>query len=231
MGRVPFWDTVWAADLVVLFGIIVAVIIYSLQQHGSKHRQQQSTLAHLKGVKTAIEGFAPFFSTSYEGGRAEHRAQRDYDLVMAGLYMQNYKVPTEPVASLIEPPGDAWPIESKTSEAAGTALMRLTHFNQLVQQQADFNALHAAEIRRSRMNHGDRLATATAARGISAMLHGSVIEDASWYQDLISAIDDNIEILERLLAPSWRKVLGADRTDRMYVWTPSLAQVRRLVGS
>jgi hypothetical protein len=71
----------------------------------------------------------------------------------------------------------------------------MTVFNQLVQQQTDFIAMHAAEIR----GHRDKEALATAADVISQHLHEGGIGDAEWYRELIHALDANIDQLASAL--------------------------------
>ena len=103
--------------------------------------------------------------------------------------MQNYRVSIDPVASLIALSGDTWPFSQRTVRAANIALSRMTVFNQLVQQQTDFNVLHVAHLRR--FGGRDRTPIAEAGFTISGIIHGA-IDDASWYHDLKLALDLNI---------------------------------------
>ena len=77
----------------------------------------------------------------------------------------------------------------------------MTAFNQLVQQQTDFNLLHAAELPTLQ---GDQLEhLAAAAMRISEHIHGA-IDDADWYHSLKTAIDHNIAELNTSLKVSPR---------------------------
>jgi hypothetical protein len=193
----PWWDTVWFSDVLVAVGVIAALAIYWRQQRGSITRQRESTLAHLKGVKVAMEAWAKdYFGTSYAGTAANDRSELDFNAIMAGGYFQNFLVSTEPVASLIQPPGDAWPIASKTVQAASIALLRMGQFNQLVQQQTDFNARHAAELQGLDLGEDRKMAIAKAGRQISKNIHGAAIGDATWYERLMDALDENIRALK-----------------------------------
>ena len=202
---VPWWDTVWIGTILVSFGDLLVIVgfgvawwIYKNQDKASAIQRQKSTLAHLKGVKAAMEEWHDnFFTTSYEGTAAQDRSESDFNMVMRGTYIQNYRVPTEPVSSLIEPAGDIWPYSTETVRAANVALARMTVFNQLVQQQTDFNLRHAAELRR--LDEEERKPVALAARRISEDLHGGAIADASWYHELKKALEDNIRLLEAAL--------------------------------
>jgi|GEM_PF-3639355 len=80
-------------------------------------------------------------------------------------------------------------------EAVNIALWRIDCFNQIVQQLADFNVLHAAEIADRDLPQPRREAIARAARAISTMLHLGGIGDASWYSDLKAAMEKNIDDL------------------------------------
>ena len=198
---VPWWDTVWFSDILVVGSVAVALAIYWQQQRGSIRRQRESTLAHLRGVRVAMKAWADgFFGTSYAGDAATDRAELDFNTIMSsGDYFLNFRVPTEPVVSLIQPPGDAWPINSETVEAASVALLRMTVFNQLVQQQTDLHVLHAAELKRPDIDDQAKLPIALAARRISENIHADAIGDANWYQNLIEALDANILDLEKML--------------------------------
>jgi hypothetical protein len=197
---VPLWDRAWFGNALVLVSIVVAVAVYLFQRQGVLHSKRESTLAHVKGVEAAMRGWAQsFFGTSYEGEAAENRCELDFNTIMRGQYVQNFKVPTEPVESLIQPPGDAWPLSSDTVEAAGVALQRMTAFNQLVQQQTDFNLLHAAELRRPDITEDEKRPIAEAARKICEGIHGFAIGDAGWYGGLMEALQANVEELEVML--------------------------------
>ena len=225
-ASVPLWDRVWPAtllvligDVVVIVGVFVAYWIYHKQDRRADIQRQKSTLAHLEGVRDALRDWHDnFFNTPYKGQAADDRAELDFNLVMRGGYMTNYRVATEPVASLIRPAAGIEPYSRKTVRAANIALSRMTVFNQLVQQQTDFVAFNTVELRRlSRQqpvtlhsllaaldsppmpDDDPRRPIAEAARSISSQLHG-VIDDASWYLELRAALDENIDELTALLA-------------------------------
>ena len=196
LATAPWWDAAWLSDLLLIAGFAVAGLIYGLTQHATTQQQRRSALNHLKGVKAAMRDWAgAYFDTDYEGAQAALRASEDYRTVLDGQYIQNFLVPITPVESLVQPPGDSWPLAPRTVEAAGTALHRMTIFNQLVQKQTDFHMLHAAEYQ----GDGPKEELARAVEVISRQLHGSAIGDRAWYRELVAALDENIEELEALL--------------------------------
>ena len=202
----PWWDSVWLSTLLVALGDLlvvaaaaVAVWIYGQQRQAADHQMQRASLDHLRGVKAALdEWYDSFFTTSYEGKAADERAEVDAKLVNKGQYMQNYVVPTAPVASLTELSGDTVPFSEKTVLAANVALSRMTVFNQLVRQQTDFNARFGVEL--YRLSAEDRAPIAEAAKRISHDIH-SAIGDKSWYDQLKIALDDNIAMLDSASRP------------------------------
>ena len=99
-------------------------------------------------------------------------------------------VPTEPVASLIEPSGDLWPFSLQTLRAANVALWRMTVFNQFVRQQTEFNTLHAVEM--PRVGHGHLNQIAEAGFKISTNLHQGESYDGDWYRELKRAVTRDI---------------------------------------
>jgi hypothetical protein len=144
----PWYDANWVNDVLVATGFLVAGGIYGATQHSGTQQQRRSTLNHLNGVKASMKAWGDsYFDTAYEGAGLDERVKMDRDLVLGGKHMQNFMVPIQPVESLVEPPGDSWPLEPRTVEAAGAALQRMTAFNQLVQQQTDFHARHAADYK------------------------------------------------------------------------------------
>jgi len=193
----PWWDAVWSSDILVVSGFGVSWLLYWRQKVGSVRSQRQSTLNHLKGVKKAMESWPKsFFTTNYEGEAAETRSEADYNEIMRGGYGQVFQVSTEPVASLLQPPGGSWPIASETVEAASVALQQMRVFNQLVQQQSDFNSRHAAELRDGNLDEYRHQAIAMAGRRISRSIHASGIGNAEWFKRLLEALDENIQALE-----------------------------------
>jgi hypothetical protein len=225
---VPWDDQVWLGTLVtaigdglVIAGAAVAVWIYGRQSETSERQQRRSSHAHLRGVKAALEEwYDNFFMTSYEGVAASERAQRDYEAMLQGGFIQNYQVPTEPVSSLIQPAGDIWPFSDDTVRAANVALARITVFNQLVQKQTLFLVNQAAEL--ARLDEEGREPIARAGMTISKQIHG-IIDNADWYHQLKRAIEDNLkEIDEELAQPraSFRQAIrGSPRLSALPVGT------------
>jgi hypothetical protein len=211
----PWWDASWLNDILLIVGFAVAAIIYGATQHTGTQQQRRSTLNHLNGVKAAMSAWGDsYFNTAYEGAGLHERIKEDRDLVLGGQYMQNFMVPIQPVEGLVEPPGDSWPLEPRTVEAAGAALHRMVVFNQLVQQQTDFHALHAAEYKDPEV---PKKPLAEAAENISRHLHGGVIGDREWYIELSTAIDANIKTLEDMLR--------MNRPKRHRPWLQRLGQL------
>ena len=131
------------------------------------------------------------------------RAQQDDDSVMGGSHCQNFRVPTEPIASLIQQSGEGWLISGETIAAANIALWKIGIFNQLVQQQTDFNAFHLAEFSHVNLDLTRRNALAQAAWRLSVTIHQYGIGDASWYRRLMTALDHNVEALEKRKLRKW----------------------------
>jgi hypothetical protein len=207
-SSIPWWDKAWAAalataigDLLVLVGIVVAWRIYRRQKREENKRRQESTLAHLWGVRAALKDwYDGFFTTKYQGADLLGRSQMDYDVVMeTGSYSQNFRVSTAAIANLIQPSGDLWPLREETVRAATIALQRMTVFNQLVQQQTDFNLQNAVAMRYGSI--AKREPIAASARRISFDVHNA-IDDASWYGALGRALVLDIFDLERRLRAS-----------------------------
>lgn len=190
----PFWDRVWASDILLILGFAVAIGIYVATQRTATRQRRASTMAHLKGVKATMTAWGDsYFTTGYVGTAVQDRAKLDYNRVLQGGSTQNYKAPTEPLVTLMQPPGDGWPIEQRTVVAAGVALQRMTVFNQMVEQQTDFNARHATEFGIDDATRRQRLAEG--ADRISQRIH-TVIGDRAWYLELVAALDANIALLE-----------------------------------
>jgi hypothetical protein len=203
----PLWDTVWLGtllvalgDVLVLAGAFIAFHVYQLQQDTLKRQRQQSSLDHLESVKAAlIDWYSNFFNANYRGEAAVVRAEQDRKAIQARSYGQVYMVPTDPVASLIQPSGDLWPFSLQTLRAANIALSHMTVFNQFVRQQSEFNVLHAVEIRRVEGRHLDDISEA--GLRISTDLHQS-IDSGDWNRELKAAVTLNIAELWVLLAAS-----------------------------
>jgi hypothetical protein len=52
-------------------------------------------------------------------------------------FQENFRVPTDPLVSLIMQPGEGRFVSRSTIEAANIALWRMGQFNQIVQEQTD----------------------------------------------------------------------------------------------
>ena len=76
--------------------------------------------------------------------------------------------------------------------AVNVALWKIGRFNQFVEQQTDFNTLHADEILDVTLPDARRQVLATAAADISYRLHRHGIGDDGWYVDLMAAIDKEL---------------------------------------
>jgi hypothetical protein len=144
-----------------------------------------------------------FGGTGYNEETARTRAQLDHDAVIHGSHSQNFRVPTEPITSLIEQSETGWLISGETIAAANVALWKVGIFNQLVQEQTDFNVLHLAEFSDMNIDTSQRHQLAEAAWKLSMSIHQHGIGDASWYRDLMGALDRNIETLEGRRVRKW----------------------------
>jgi hypothetical protein len=187
---------VLVGDLIVLATLFVTYLIYLRQASASDERDIDSVLGMLRAVRSGIEPWGKeYFRRGYDDDAAAKQSERDADLVRTNNYYQVFSVPTEPLAAIIEHPEEGWLIDTDTIEAANIALWRLRVFNQLVQQQTDFNAYYLPEIYDGTLSQPRREALAAAAGQISRMIHGRGIGDASWYRDLMDSLDRNIERL------------------------------------
>jgi hypothetical protein len=68
-----------------------------------------------------------------------------------------------------------------------------------VQQQTDFVALHIAEIQDANLPPHERHKLAASVQYISLLIHKVGIRDSKWYDELLAALDQNIQSLERFL--------------------------------
>ena len=197
-------DWAFVGDILVSIGIVVAAMVYRLQRVTLERQQIDATLAALHSVRKGmgVYGEAHFGGDGYSQEAADVRANQDYELVKKGSYYQNFRVPTEPIASLIQQ-REGWLVSRGTIEAANIALWRVGTFNQLVQQQADFNAHHLSEFNDKRLDVVQRESLAIAARNISMMIHHDAIGDAKWYHRLMAAIDLNVKVLETRRQLKW----------------------------
>ena len=192
-------------DLGVLAGIVASLCIYFGQANASKMRQLDTTLAALHAAKDGVDQvWGPqHFETSYTDEVATMRSRMDAAAIVGHGYSMNFCVPTEPIASLIHHAGDKWQIRAKTVEAANKALWRIGTFNQIVQMQTEFNALHFPEVLDDDIDDKRREAIAKAASTISYILHANTIGEEPWYREYMDAIAENVALIERLRKRHW----------------------------
>jgi hypothetical protein len=192
-------------DAIVFFALVLTVSTLIVESNRSIRREIVTALEVLHGVKDGMSQWSYLhFSTDYSGAAGDQRADVDRKLVQGGGYMQNFRVPEAPLVSLIQQPGTGLLIDGKTIEAANVALWKIGIFNQLVQQQADFNTLHLSEYADPSVDQDRHNVLAEAAARISAMIHKDGIGDASWHSIFMSALDSNIAKLDRLDRGHWR---------------------------
>jgi len=197
---------VFFGDWLVLLGLVFTFLIYLLQSSAAWQQDIESVLAMLRGVQDGFRTWGDIYFNPYSTETAAQRAKHDYDIVMGGGYQQVIRVPVEPLVALIEQPSKSDLVHKATTEAANLALWQTVNFNQLAQQQTDFNTRHLAEFVDTELAPERRTVLAKAAMGISFMLHGQGIGDARWYTELNAALETNIhELVEtRLTRLSWR---------------------------
>ena len=190
-------------DLLVVVSLAVTGIVYRSQSVASRMEQVDAALAALRSVREGMSkwGDQHFGGDGYSPERAEERAQGDYDDIMRLSYYQNFRVPTEPLTSLVQYPKGGSCISRETMIATHIALWKLGIFNQLVQQQTQFNALYLSQAQS--FSQPEREAMAKAARGISVMIHRDAIGDAGWYRNLMNSIDTDIAALEARRGQRW----------------------------
>ena len=182
-------------DVLIFIGLPLSYLIFRTERLDARKRDRKSVLAMLRAAHAIAWGNSYF--TAYDDQAARFRAKDDFRYVMAFGYGQVKLVPVEPLTALIEHQGNGGLVRQETIEAANEALWYIGAFNQLVQQQTDFNTHHAAEIADRGLSMGRRLAIAHAAEAISVMLHRDGIGDAGWYKKLKAALETNIKELRR----------------------------------
>jgi hypothetical protein len=174
---------VLGGDVLVLIGIAVAAVVYRRQKSDGVMRDVTSTLADLQAIRSGVTKWGDlYFTTDYSNDEiTEPRAQRDYAAVMAGSSPgQIFRVPTEPLASLIQRSETSPLITSQTMQAVNDALWCIGKFNQFVQQQTDYFACHMNELADLELPEQRRIALAEGARWISIMIHRWTIGNAGW---------------------------------------------------
>jgi len=204
-GLSPSVDWAFIGDVLVLVGILVAAGVYLRQRFDSDLRQIDATLAVLHSVRRGMAEYGDmhFGGHGYDREAATTRSQIDHDCIMDGIRYQNFRVPTEPVISLIQQPEEGWFISRETLEAANIALWRIGQFNQMVQQQTDLLANSLPGITNKKLPIHQREALAEAARKISFTIHFVTIGDSGWYHQLMDSIDQNVETLQDRRRRKW----------------------------
>jgi hypothetical protein len=155
-----------------------------------------------------------YFSTIYTEEAAWDRARHTRDLVLERGIDTVLVVPTEPLARLATTTPHDGLIDSTTVAVANFALWRVHAFNQLVENLADFNVLHADEITSADTTNERRQELAAAAMSLSLFVHLDGIGEAwaahtdgsrGWYRALVEALNRNLGDLMRLRERSrWR---------------------------
>ncbi len=113
-------------DVLVVVGFIVTLGFYRRQRHDSTIREIDSTLDVLYAVRVGMTPWSDLhFKTGYDERAIEDRAELDFNAVMNGSHFQNFRVPTEPLVTLIEQPGKGWRLDDETIKASNVALWQL----------------------------------------------------------------------------------------------------------
>ncbi len=111
-----------------------------------------------------------------------------------------FVLPTEPVAALIaDQRAVAAGLISPDTVVRGTvALWQISKINELVREQATFNAMYAPDFADKSLSLDRQAAVLEAGVGISDFLHGTGVGDArdSWYEPLKDSVDADLRALE-----------------------------------
>jgi hypothetical protein len=190
-----------AGDGLVVVTLVVTGLVFRADRRSARERDLDSTLAALEAAREGMVQWADvYFGKGYDLDVAAARAQQAFNLVMGGQCDQVFPVPTVPLTALLEQPGALGLIRKETIQAVSLALWRIGIFNQLVQQQTDFNTLHYVEIHNGGISNERRRLLAEASRAMSNGLHVWGIGGASWYQRLKAELDANVGYLRALSA-------------------------------
>jgi hypothetical protein len=167
-------------------GFVLTWLLYRRERASEKRRDVDAALSVLRAVRDGTRPWGDlYFCTGYDGATTKTRAQEDYDTIMNDMsYGEVFRVPADPLVTLLSHPAAGGLIRKETVEAASVALWQIGIFNQLVRQKSDFNGRHLAEIRGSQLAPERRKALADAAFSQSAMLHRSGVGDAAWWASL-----------------------------------------------
>ncbi len=187
-------------DMVVFVALVLTATIWLAQHSGTIRREINSTLELLRSVRDGVrEWGGKYFDADYSGENGTRRAHIDYERMMNRDPASNFMVPTDSFVVLVQQPETGLLIERRTIQAANVALERIGSFNQYVQQQTDFLALHMAEIKDPLLPTEKLEPIAWAAERISQMIHSDGIRDGTWYREFFDALEENIRNLEARL--------------------------------
>lgn len=187
-------------DIVVFVALALTATIWLAQHSGTIRREINSTLELLRSVRDGVrEWGGKYFDADYSGENGTRRAHIDYERMMNRDPDSNFMVPTDSFVVLVQQPETGLLIERRTIQAANVALERIGSFNQYVQQQTDFLALHMAEIKDPLLPTEKLEPIAWAAERISQMIHSDGIRDGTWYREFFDALEENIRNLEARL--------------------------------
>jgi hypothetical protein len=143
-----------------------------------------------------------YFSTEYTNEVVALRAEEARQSILLRVPDQVLVVPAEPLRLLASSP--PLPIAGRTVVAANTALWRIEVFNQLVIEQTIFNAGILTELDDPSTPHARLEVIAKAAASMSETVHEAGIGRANatggWYWELQSAVEANIDALEKQLS-------------------------------
>jgi hypothetical protein len=197
-------------------GVFVALRIYRRQQYDSDLREINATTSLMTAVRDGIRSWGhPYFLPKYDHDAAEARAEEDAQAILHRSFRQNFRVPTDPLVSLIMQPGEGRFVTREVTRSVNIALSRMGQFNQLVQEQTDFLGAHLPQIYNPHTNEQVRGALADSARQISMIIHGTIIGNDGWYNNLVTALDMNIVQLQsaaRWSYDDWKESKAEART-------------------
>jgi hypothetical protein len=184
-------------DLIAVAALALAWLTFRLDRAASDRGEVLAALSLLRGAREgffrAIGDF--YFAGIYTDAAAKQRAQTG-----AGGLDHVFVLPTEPIAALIadQRAVAAGLISPDTVVRATVALWQLRKINELVREQAMFNAVHAPDFVDKSIPADRRAAVVEGGVGISAFLHGKGIGDArdSWYEPLKTSVDQDLGALE-----------------------------------
>jgi hypothetical protein len=207
------------SDALVVLGVALALVLYQWERASADRDALLSALNVLVALREAMTWGEWHFGEPWTEEKARERAQKAYDAVMNRSYEEVWRVPTEPLAALLQHPALGGLISAETVKPAGIALRQVGVYNQLVEQQAHFNAVHMTDIKDTRLPPSRRTALAEGAFGISFMLHRSAIMEATWWSDLTHALDANIAQFEaKKRERVWRRQLFRPGLVAAYVF-------------